>query len=95
MHNVETPDDSRTLAESIINAIYEKLPMTLTYEKSDRQVTVRTVEPYEILKTKNGHHLVMALDRDSREPRSWRIDRITSYTLHRKGHRLLEHTNED
>ncbi|MCE7081199.1 WYL domain-containing protein [Streptomyces sp. ST2-7A] len=45
--------------------------------------TVRTVEPYEIATTKTGDIVVKAIDREAGESRTWRIDRIAAYTLHR------------
>ncbi|GAB3115862.1 hypothetical protein GCM10027160_23870 [Streptomyces calidiresistens] len=45
--------------------------------------TVRTIEPYEIATTKAGDITVKALDRETGEGRTWRLDRISAYTLHR------------
>jgi len=45
--------------------------------------TVRTVEPTEIRETKDGNLIVRAADRKDGKVKSWRIDRIAAYTIHR------------
>lgn len=45
--------------------------------------TVRTIEPTEIRETKAGDLIVRAVDRKDGKTKSWRIDRIAAYTIHR------------
>jgi predicted DNA-binding transcriptional regulator YafY len=52
--------------------------------------TVRTIEPYSIIKVESsGNHLIKTMDRESGQHRSWRLDRIQTYTVHR-GRFLIE-----
>ena len=45
--------------------------------------TVRTIEPYQIATTKAGEIIIRAMDRESGEARTFRLDRIHAYTIHR------------
>lgn len=45
--------------------------------------TVRTIEPTEIRETKDGNLIVRATDRKDGKTKSWRLDRIKTYTIHR------------
>jgi len=58
-------------------------PVTFTYTKADGSETIRTIEIYDIRTTKAGAVIVKAMDRTSGESRTFRIDRIVSYTTHR------------
>lgn len=58
-------------------------PVTITYTKADGTQTVRTVEVYDVRTTKAGDITLKAMDRDSQESRTFRLDRITAYTTHR------------
>lgn len=71
-------------------AAVRNLPVTITYVTDDNRTVVRTVEPYgEWIKTQAGNYLIRSMDRESGQPRSWRVDRVLSYTLHRRGHASL------
>lgn len=71
-------------------AAVRNLPVTITYDTDDGRRVVRTVEPYgEWVKTQSGNYLIKAMDRESGQPRSWRVDRVVSYTLHRGGRAAL------
>lgn len=71
------------LRADLARAITKMRPVTIAYIKADGTDTLRTVEPYEIAETKDGNVIVRAMDRDSLAPRTWRLDRIVSYTIHR------------
>jgi predicted DNA-binding transcriptional regulator YafY len=58
-------------------------PVTLTYVKADGSETIRTVEIYAVQTTSKGHVIVKAMDRQTGEARTFRIDRIEAYTTHR------------
>lgn len=66
----------------LIRAWDRRQPITLTYVKADNTETIRTIEILDITTTKAGNVLIKALDRQSGELRSWRIDRIVAYTVH-------------
>lgn len=76
-------------------AAVRNLPVTISYFKDGMDPdtdtpAVRTIEPYgEWVKTQAGNYLIKAMDRESGKPRSWRVDRVVSYTLHRRGRAAL------
>lgn len=96
MHRLRTVKDAEAFVRRVSKAIERKQPMTITYLKVNEdsptgyEVTVRTIEPYEISVSKSGDPLLRALDRDTGSPRTWRMDRILFYSVHRS-HRVLEH----
>ena len=51
--------------------------------------TVRTIEPWEVEKKGSSDAYVRGMDRDTNEPRSWRLDRIEKITYHRRGHNVV------
>lgn len=59
--------------------------VTITYEceKDGRLTETRTIEPTEVVTTKAGHMVIKAFCRKREENRSFRLDRLISYTLHR------------
>jgi predicted DNA-binding transcriptional regulator YafY len=77
----------------LIKALDAKHPVTITYLKEDKDdtgrktgqltETVRTIEIIDFVVTQAGDILVKALDRESGEARSWRLDRLVAYTVHR------------
>lgn len=78
---------NRQLSEATVADMYRAMdrhhPVTITYTKADGSTTVRTIEPYEIRTTKAGAIIVKAMDRQSGESRTFRVDRVESYTTHR------------
>ncbi|MGY0065131.1 WYL domain-containing protein (plasmid) [Streptomyces sp. LZ34] len=83
----------RTLTD-LYRALDRKTVVTITYRKEDGSETVRTVEPFDIRTTANGAIVIRAMDRETREARSFRVDRIEAYTCHRSGF-VVEHPTED
>lgn len=83
---------TKTLAD-LYRAIDHQRPVTLTFDKEEKDGAgkktgqlvedVRTVEPYDIQTTLAGHIILKAMDRQTGESRTIRIDRIHAYTLHR------------
>lgn len=51
--------------------------------------TIRTIEPWLIEHYRSSDAYVRGMDRDSGEPRSWRLDRIQKITYHRRGHNVI------
>jgi predicted DNA-binding transcriptional regulator YafY len=96
MYGVRSADDFEILRRRVARAIRLKQPITFTYleTKKDPQnanrrmkdqfeVTIRTVEPFgEILPNVDGKLYFRSLDRDTEEYRSWRLDRVITYSTH-------------
>lgn len=76
----EIADDT---AARFHRAVRKSFPVTITYTKADGAETVRTIEPTALRLTKAGDVTVKAMDRDSGEARTFRLDRVSAYTLHR------------
>jgi hypothetical protein len=72
-----------TTAARLHTAVRRERPVTVTYVKADGEETVRTIEPRSLRTTKAGDVIVKALDRKSGEHRSFRLDRVLSWTVHR------------
>lgn len=72
----------------LIRAWDKQRPITITYTKADDTQTVRTIEIYDITVTKAGNVILKAMDRESGESRTWRLDRITAYTVHAGTYRV-------
>jgi predicted DNA-binding transcriptional regulator YafY len=64
-------------------ALIMQRPVTVSYVRADGAETVRTIELYDIRETKAGNIIAKAMDRETGQARTWRLDRITHYTLHR------------
>lgn len=77
---VEISDD---LASALHTAVRKARPVTIGYTKADDTETVRTVEPRDVVETTAGNLLVRGIDRESGGTRSFRLDRISTYTVHR------------
>jgi predicted DNA-binding transcriptional regulator YafY len=58
-------------------------PMTLSYTRANGSDTVRTIEPYALTRNAAGDLYVRAMDRESGQSRTWRLDRMVAYTEHR------------
>ncbi|CAL9350986.1 hypothetical protein SUDANB1_00460 [Streptomyces sp. enrichment culture] len=67
----------------LIKALDAKHPVTITYTKADGTETIRTIEIYDIVVTNAGDIVLKAMDRETGESRSFRLDRLVSYTIHR------------
>jgi predicted DNA-binding transcriptional regulator YafY len=82
MRHTKNETSTKTLAR-LIKALDAKHPVTITYIKADETTTVRTVEIFDIVVSAAGDILLKGMDRDSQEARSFRLDRLVSYTVHR------------
>jgi len=76
-------ETSTTTLVRLIKALDAKHPVTITYIKADDSVTIRTIEIYDIVVSTAGDILLKAMDRETGEARSFRLDRLVSYTVHR------------
>lgn len=79
---------ARTLTD-LTRAADRRHPVTITYVKANGTTTVRTIETREIRTTKAGNVILRAADRQSGELRTWRVDRIVSYTVHRTAYTVV------
>lgn len=76
----------------LIKAMDAQHPVTITYTKADGSETIRTIEIYYIKITKAGDTLLLTMDRESGEKRSFRVDRIVSYSIHRSAYTVPRET---
>lgn len=78
----------------LYRAIDRRQPVTLTYTKSDSTTSVRTVEPYDLRTTKAGDIVLVGMDRETGERRTFRVDRISTYTRHTGTGFVVERADE-
>jgi hypothetical protein len=71
-----TPVAERGHQVVVEQAITAQAPVLITYVAADGEWSTRIIEPLELEVTQQGRVIVRALDRRSREPRSFRLDRI-------------------
>ncbi|MFF0138533.1 WYL domain-containing protein [Streptomyces sp. NPDC005227] len=76
-------ETSTTTLTRLIKALDKHHPVTITYIKADGTQTIRTIEIADIIVTNAGDIVLRAADRETGEMRSFRIDRIQTYTVHR------------
>jgi predicted DNA-binding transcriptional regulator YafY len=72
----------------IMRAMDRQQPITITYLKADGTETIRTIETYAIEVSNAGDILLKTMDRQSSEKRTFRLDRVVSYTVHRSTYTL-------
>lgn len=82
MRHTANETSTQTLTR-LITALDKQQPVTITYIKADRTETIRTIEAYDIVVSSAGDILIKAMDRETGESRSFRLDRLVSYTVHR------------
>lgn len=92
MRNTAQQTTTKTLAD-LFRALDRQHVVTVTFLKEEKDdagkktgqlvKTVRSLEPYDIRTTADGHIIVKAMDRETGEARTIRVDRIIAYTLHR------------
>jgi predicted DNA-binding transcriptional regulator YafY len=76
-------ETSTTTLTRLIKALDAKHPVTITYTKADGTQTIRTIEIFNVFVSSAGDIVLRAMDRETGEMRSFRIDRIQTYTIHR------------
>lgn len=82
MRHTKNETSTQTLTR-LIKALDAKHPVTITYTKADGTETIRTIELADIIVTNVGDIVLRAADRDTQEMRSFRLDRVQTYTVHR------------
>lgn len=85
MRHTKNETSTQTLTR-LITALDKTQPVTITYIKADGTETIRTIEIHNVTVSQAGDILVRAMDRETGEMRSFRIDRIQAYTIHRTGY---------
>ncbi|MET8571813.1 WYL domain-containing protein [Streptomyces sp. NPDC004783] len=75
---------TKTLAD-LIRAADRQYAVTITFVDADGTETIRTVEPWELRTTKNGRIQLRAGCRLRGDARSFAVDQIKAYTVHRMG----------
>ena len=86
-------ETSTTTLTRLIKASDRQHPITLAYLKEEKDdngrktghlvETVRTVEIYDFTVSAAGDIVIKAMDRATGESRSFRLDRIHTYSIHR------------
>lgn len=89
---------STTTLTELLRAADRRHALTITALKEEKDdagrktgrlvETVRTVEIFDIHTTAEGDIVIDAMDRETGEPRRFRLDRLISYTLSRSPHRI-------
>ncbi|MEU6597869.1 WYL domain-containing protein [Streptomyces flaveolus] len=92
MRHTNRETTTQTLTR-LIRALDAKHPVTITYLKEEKDdtgrrtgqliETVRTIEIQDFVVSQAGDILIKAIDRETGEMRSFRVDRIQAYTVHR------------
>ena len=84
MRRTANETSTQTLTR-LIKALDAKRPVSITYVRADGTTTVRTIEIFDIVVSAVGDILIKAMDRETGEARSFRVDadRLISYTVHR------------
>jgi len=67
----------------IIKSMTAQTAVSIRYVKENGEISRRTIEVHSIKVTKAGNITVQAWDRRDNEMTTFRLDRITHYTLHR------------
>jgi len=80
--NTNNETQAQTLTR-LLAAADRQHPVTITYTKADGTQTIRTIEIYDTRTTKAGDIILKVMDRESGESRTFRLDRIQAYTVHR------------
>ena len=84
MRHTKNETSTQTLTRPI-KALDAKHPVTITYVKADGTTTLRTIELFDVVVSNAGDIVLKAMDRETGEARSFRIDsdRLIAYTVHR------------
>jgi predicted DNA-binding transcriptional regulator YafY len=86
-------ETSTTTLTRLIKALDRQHPVSITALKEEKDEagkktgrlieTTRTIEIFNIIVTDAGHIVLRAMDRQTGEMRSFRLDRLVSYSIHR------------
>ncbi|MFE9125029.1 WYL domain-containing protein [Streptomyces sp. NPDC007148] len=97
MRHNKNETTSQTLTR-LIKAADRQHPVTITALKEEKDEngrktghlvrTLRTVEIYDFYVSAAGNIVLKVMDRETGEPREFRLDRLISYTVHRTSYRI-------
>lgn len=95
MRHTKNETSTQTLTR-LIKALDRQQPVSVSYLKEEKDEagkrtgrlveTVRTLEIFNVFVSLAGDILIRAVDRETKEVRSFRVDRIQAYTVHRTAH---------
>jgi len=98
-------ETSTTTLTRLIKALDAKHPVTVSYLKEEKDdagrktgrlvETVRTLEIYDVVVSNADDILLKAMDRETGESRSFRLDRLVSYTTHRSAYTVARPAADD
>jgi predicted DNA-binding transcriptional regulator YafY len=94
MRQTKNETSTQTLTR-LITALDKTQPVTITYTKADGTTTVRTVELFDIVVSAAGDILLKGMDRETGEARSFRLDRLVSYSIHRTSYTVERPTTDE
>jgi predicted DNA-binding transcriptional regulator YafY len=95
MRHTARETSTQTLTR-LITALDKHQPVTIAYLKEEKDdtgrktgrlvETVRTIELYDVVVSAAGDILLKGMDRETGEARTFRLDRLVSYTTHRSAY---------
>jgi predicted DNA-binding transcriptional regulator YafY len=95
MRQTKNETQHQTLTR-LITCMDKAQPVTISYLKEEKDdagrktgqliETVRTLEIFDVVVSQAGDILIKAMDRETGEARSFRLDRLISYTVHRSAY---------
>lgn len=98
-------ETSTTTLTRLIKATDRQHPVTIAYLKEEKDdagkktghlvETIRTVEIYDFTVSAAGDIVIKAMDRSTGESRSFRLDRIRTYSIHRTRYLVARPTPDD
>lgn len=96
MRHTKNETSTQTLTR-LITALDKRQPVTITYVKADGSTTVRTIEIFDVVVSAAGDILLKAMDRETGEARTFRIDadRLITYTVHRTAYVISRPTADE
>lgn len=104
MRHTANETSTQTLTR-LITALDKQQPVTVSYLKEEKDEagkrtgrlveTVRTLEIQDFVISQAGDILIKALDRETGEMRTWRLDRLVSYTIHRTAYVIAAPVADD
>ncbi|WP_439947189.1 hypothetical protein [Streptomyces sp. BBFR109] len=98
-----TKNETTTLTLTrLITALDHQHPTTITYLKEEKDEagrrtghlveTVRTIEIFDVVVSAAGDILLKAMDRETSEARTFRLERLVAYTIHRTANTVARPT---
>lgn len=104
MRHTKNETSTQTLVR-LIKALDAKRPVSVSYLKEEKDEagrktgrlveTVRTIEVYDVVVSAAGDIVLKAMDRETGEARSWRLDRVVAYSVHRTSYAVPRPAADD